>query len=53
MHGAENQEYVEHITTPQLRDHTFDLLERDLSVFLSCDSVILIRALSSFLMCVV
>jgi hypothetical protein len=38
---------------PRLRDHGFDLLERDLSVFLSCDSAILIRALSSLLVSVV
>ena len=37
---------------PRLRDHGFDLLERDLSAFLSCDSVILIRALSLLLVCV-
>jgi hypothetical protein len=37
----------------ETRDHTFDLLERDLSAFFSCDSVVLIRALSSLLVCVV
>jgi hypothetical protein len=37
-----SQDYT---TTPRLRDHAFDLLERDLSAFLSYDFVILIRAL--------
>jgi hypothetical protein len=28
----------EHTTTSRLRDHAFDLLERNLSAFLRCDS---------------
>jgi hypothetical protein len=43
----------EHTTTPRLRSHAFDLLMRDLSAFLSCDSIVLICVLSSLLVCVV
>jgi hypothetical protein len=49
----EYQAYFEHTTTPRLYDHAFDLLRRDLSALLRCDSVVLIRALSSLLVCVV
>jgi hypothetical protein len=52
-HGADPKIYFEHPTTPKLRDDVFDLLERNLSAFLSCDSVVLIRVLSSLLVCVV
>jgi hypothetical protein len=44
------------LSTLQLQNSAtivFDLLERDLSAFLRCDSVVLIRALSSLLVCVV
>jgi hypothetical protein len=43
----------EHTTTPKLHDRAFDLLERDLNAFLSCDYVVLIHVLSSLLVCVV
>jgi hypothetical protein len=45
------QAHFEHTTTPNLYDHVVDLLERDLSMFLSCDSVVLICALF-FCLCV-
>jgi hypothetical protein len=45
--------YFEHTTTSNLCDHAVDLLERDLSAFLSFDSVILIHALSLLLVCVI
>jgi hypothetical protein len=48
-----SQEPQERTTTPKLHNDAFDLLERYLSTFLSCDFVVLIRALSSLLMCVV
>jgi hypothetical protein len=53
MPWSSTQASQEHTTTLRLHDHIFDLLERDFSVFLSYDCVILIRVLSSLLMCVV
>jgi hypothetical protein len=47
-HGAVTQAPFEHTTTPNLCNHAFDLLERDLGVFLSCNSVVLFCALSLF-----
>jgi hypothetical protein len=50
------EQYLKHHKSIlQLRDSvtTFDLVERDLRAFLSCDSVVLIRAPSSLLLCVV
>jgi hypothetical protein len=47
-----HQTFIEHITTPRLRDHTFEVFERDLSAFsesLLCHFVV---ALSSLLLCV-
>jgi hypothetical protein len=41
------QAHFEQSTTPRLCDHVVDSLDRDLSVFLSCDSTVLILALSS------
>jgi hypothetical protein len=45
------QAYFEHTTTPRLRDHAVELLERDLSAFLSCNSVVFIRALFFLRLC--
>jgi hypothetical protein len=39
--------YFEHTTTLRLRDHTVNSLDRDLSAFLSYDSVVSILTLSS------
>jgi hypothetical protein len=44
--------YFEQSTTSRLCDHAVDSLDRDLSMFLSCDSDVLILALSSWLVCV-
>jgi hypothetical protein len=41
-----------HTAAPRLRDHATDSLDRDLSVFLSCDSDVLTLALFSRLVCV-
>jgi hypothetical protein len=51
-HGAYQKAYSEHTTTSNLCDHVVYLLERDLSAFLSYDSVVLICALSLLLVCV-
>jgi hypothetical protein len=42
------QALFEHTTTLNLCDHAIVLLERDLSAFLSCNSVVVFRALSLF-----
>jgi hypothetical protein len=47
-HGAVNKALFEHTTTLNFCDHATVLLERDLSAFLSCNSIILFRALSLF-----
>jgi hypothetical protein len=47
-HGAVTQAPLEHTTTLNLYDHVGDLLERDLGMFFSCNSVVLICALSVF-----
>jgi hypothetical protein len=49
--GLLPQAHFEHTTTLNLCDHVVDLLKRYLSVFLSCDSVVLICALSLSLVC--
>jgi hypothetical protein len=48
MHGVVSQEPFEHTTTSNHYDHAVDLLERDLAVFLSCNSIVLFRALYLF-----
>jgi hypothetical protein len=48
VHGVVTQALFEHTTTLNLCNHAFDLLERDLGTFLSCNSVILFCTLSLF-----
>jgi hypothetical protein len=51
-HGAVHQAFLEHTTTPRLRDHVFEVSERDLSAFSMSLLYPFVVAVSSLHLCV-